>query len=113
MIKDILPDVTYILTVIKDILPDVTYILTVIKDILPDVTYIIINGDQGHPASCHIYINGGHGSWQSTKLLLVRSYQILSPFETKCTTCVHGIEQRVALSVFEYIRTRFDLVLSP
>ena len=31
------------------------------------------------------------------------------PFDIKFATCVHGSKQRVAFSMFEYIRTHFTL----
>ena len=39
-------------------------------------------------------------------------YSIVLFEKIKFTTCVHGNEQKVALSIFEYIRTRFTLVLT-
>ena len=33
-------------------------------------------------------------------------------FEIKFATCIHGNEQRVAFSMFEYIRTHFTLALT-
>ena len=41
-----------------------------------------------------LFVKGGQGSWQSAKLLLVRSYKILSPFEIEFTTCVHGLRRK-------------------
>ena len=38
--------------------------------------------------------------------------QNVVPFEIQFTTCVHGREQRVALSIFECIRTPFNLALT-
>ena len=49
-------------------------------------------------------VMAGHGTRKSLKLLLVRGYKILSVSEKKFAMCVHGNEQGVAFSMFEYKR---------
>ena len=46
------------------------------------------------------------------KAVAGKKLQNIVPFEIKFATCVHGQEQRVAFYIFEYIRTRFNLVVA-